>query len=206
MGHANKTLMEQLPYLGEHPRRQSLHLLTMALNCLTTHYAPLWKELFSEAFNTHRWAKRDHRLPDSHFTSLTPEWTPNTPLRASFARRQALLEIDVLAAQALGLTLEELVTIYRIQFPVLSGYERKTYYDQAGRIVYLDGDQGYGFSTPEWRKIQNMTSGVVTRTITDNTLPTGPVERTIEYHAPFDLMNREADYAEAWAFFEAQLT
>ena len=195
-------VLQQLFYVKEF--QVLIAARTLLLNCLTSHYAPLWQELFSDGFPTQCWAKRDHRLLDSHFSSLTPEWTPTSPLRTAFARRQALLELDVLAAQALGLTLEELLTIYRIQFPVFRDYERNTYYDQTGRIAYLGGDQGYGFSTPEWKKIQNMTSGVVTRTIVDNTLPTGPVERTIEYHAPFDPMNREADYAEAWAFFEAQ--
>ena len=47
-----------------------------------------------------------------------------------------------------------------------------------------------------------MREGVVTYTFSDDTLPGGPVERTVEYHAPFDKCDRENDYAEAWAFFE----
>ncbi|MFH1758287.1 MAG: hypothetical protein ABH969_09590 [Pseudomonadota bacterium] len=39
-------------------------------------------------------------------------------------------------------------------------------------------------------------------TITDDTLPGGPRERTITYTAPFDRCDREADYATAWAAFE----
>ncbi len=49
-----------------------------------------------------------------------------------------------------------------------------------------------------------MQSGTVTRTITDTTLPTGPVERTLEYHAPFTLQNRETDYATVWAKLDAR--
>ena len=37
------------------------------------------------------------------------------------------------------------------------------------------------------------------------TLPTGPVERTITYHAPFDRCDREQDYATVWAEFTRRL-
>ena len=46
-----------------------------------------------------------------------------------FARRYALIEIDVLVAQALGLSLEQLTSIYKSQFPVLAENEEGTWYD-----------------------------------------------------------------------------
>ena len=98
------------------------------------------------------------------------------------------------------MTVQELCSIYRIQFPVFRQYEDNTYYDQRGRIVYLDGDQAYGLSTPEWKQKRHQAS--ITRTVQDDTLPGGLRERTIDYIAPFDRCDREADYATAWKFFD----
>jgi hypothetical protein len=72
------------------------------------------------------------------------------------------------------------------------------------RIVFTcsKGLPGVGFSRPEWNDIKEMKSGTVSRTITDDTLPGGPRQRTITYIAPFDRCDREADYATAWAAFE----
>jgi hypothetical protein len=176
----------------------------LMLNCLTTHYADLWEECWNEAFQQERWTKDDPRVDNGKFTNLTPKWQRNCALRTDYERRQALVEIDVLAAMALGLTLNELCTIYRIQFPVLRQNENDTWYDQNGRIVFTcsKGLLGVGFARPEWNEIKDMTLGTVSRTITDDTLPGGPRERTITYTAPFDKCNREADYAAAWTAFE----
>jgi len=193
----------QLPLLNKRWRTQT-NLRTLMLNCLTTHYTELWEECWDETFKKERWTKNDPRLDNAKFANLSPKWQRNCALRTDYERRQALVEIDVLAAMALGLTLEELCTIYRIQFPVLRQNENDTWYDQNGRIVFTcsKGLPGVGYSRPEWNEIKDMKSGTVSRTITDDTLPGGPIERTITYTAPFDRCNREADYATAWAEFE----
>jgi hypothetical protein len=166
------------------------------------------------------------RLPNLFFTNLTPAWHSDCALRSDYARRQALVEIDVLAAMALELTLEELKTIYRVQFPVLRENEADTWYDRNGRIVFtvskgLTGvglprkankaDKAYGIHTPErkeqgialgWEDVKDLQAGTVTKTYMDDTMPGGPFDRTVEYVAPFDRCDRESDYETAWAAFE----
>lgn len=236
-------LMESIPYdfyikatgkgsggigvLGGLPIIRSIYsiriiLTTLLLNSLNEYYAPLWKKCWNVVWPFTTWSKSDPRLSPARFTSLTSEWTWDTPLRTDYERRQALVEIDVLTAMALGMTLQQLKTIYRIQFPVLQSYEADTWYDANGRITFTNNRSltGVGFTRPEWENagaVQPIKRGdapwdgimkhapagyVFARTITDDTMPGGPVQRTIEYAAPFDRCDRELDYETAWKFFE----
>jgi len=199
-------LWATFPLLTQTPQ---LTLRVLCLSCLTKYYSELWQEGWEESFALNTWAKDDPRLPKDTFSKLTPEWTWETPLRTDYARRQALVEIDVLVARALGLTVDELCTIYRIQFPVLKQNENDTWYDQTGRIVFTcsKGLPGVGFDRAKWNEIKDLKAGDPCPTLPRNLewLPEdqrGNVEPTITYYPPFDKCDREADYRTAWAYFD----
>ena len=235
--HVNTSILNRLPILTEDcppSLRNSLRLRALALSCLTTPYADLWEQVCAaplpedptrrhiDAFKADAWTSSNPCLHAEFFKELMPTWSRNIPLRTDYARRQALVEIDVLAAIALGLTLEELLTIYRVQFPVLRQYEADTYYDANGRIVFtvskglpgvglprkaVRGDTSYTIQTPDyqaseaplgWEDIANLQAGTITREVIDHTQPYGPFSRRIEYRAPFVRCDRERDYGAAW--------
>lgn len=179
---------------------------TLVLNCLNTKYVTLWESLWKDSYNSFRWASIDQRLNSDFYKNLNSTWSTDCSLRTDYERRQALIELDVLVAMALGMTLDQLKTIYRIQFPVMQQYEQETWYDSKGRIVFTTNRSltGVGFERKEWENgIKGATAGEkFYRTTMDDTMPGGPVERTIEYVAPFDRCDREQDYETAWKFFE----
>lgn len=229
-GHANISLMSQLPTTHDglsDSVKAGLRARALGLNCLTTHYADLWEQVFDLAFTDQRWSQPDNpRLPQDFWQNLTSDWTRDCALRTDYARRMALVEIDVLVAQALGLTLDELLLIYRVQFPVMQQYERDTWYDINGRIVFTNSKGLVGVGLPRkgsrtapptvitlpdgtkktgnhgWEDIRDLPDGtVIEQTVEDDTLPNGPHKKVRTWTAPFALANREEDYRIAWEFF-----
>ena len=239
-GHVNVSLLDGLPIITESCSpsiRNALRARALCLSCLTTHYGDLWEQVCNtplpedtsrrhiDAFRADGWTSTDPCLSANFFTELTSTWHRNVALRSDYARRQAMVEIDVLAAKALGFTLDELLTIYHVQFPVMRQYEADTYYDANGRIVFtaskgipgvglprkpLRGDTSYSLSTPTrqatglalgWKDVSALASGIIGRRVLDQTGPGRPITRTIEYVAPFGAGDRERAYAVAWAVF-----
>lgn len=199
---------------------RAIILRTLRLNAITSAYRPLWENVIDDCANEMRFTKRDERLQS--YDTITHNWSKKNILVSDYARRQALLEIDVLVSMAFELTLDELMNMYRLQFHILRNQESNTWYDANGRITFTNNRSltGVGFSRPEWENagavqpvrrsdapwdgvMKHAPAGYVfARTIMDDTMPGGPVERTIEYVAPFDRCDREQDYETAWKFFE----
>lgn len=214
MANLNPKRLQLFP-LGIAEKYQSaMYSRTLLLNCLTVHYADLWQSCWRPEYAQEEWSLSDPRLKP--FTGLTEEWTWDTPLRNYFERRQALVEIDVLAAMALGLSLKDLELIYTIQFPVLQQNENDTWYDAKGNIVFTcsKGLNGVGCERKEWESIRgNLSEDSMTYEGTEATyIHTIDPKKSemyggeqVTYYAPYTKCDRIADYRRAWAFFENRL-
>jgi hypothetical protein len=195
--------------------KPSLFVRTLMLNCLTNHYADLWQEMWKEEYKNETWSIEDKRLKP--FASLIEQWQWATPLRNYFERRQALVEIDVIAAMVLGLSLQDLEMIYTIQFPVLQQNENDTWYDAEGKIVFTcsKGLTGVGLDRPAWNAMRGNPITDADGTVIAYEGAEPQYTHTIDprkselyggqqqtFIAPYNRCDRIADYRTAWAHFE----
>jgi hypothetical protein len=191
-GDINPAALYRLPLVMDHPLQGALVLRTLRLNCVTDAYADLWSDVYREVFTADQWAGGRPRANRPGLGAVMPQWTANTPLRIAEDRRQALVEIDALVAFMLGVSADQLCTIYRAQFAVLYGYDHNSYvYDANGRLVPYE-------VLSVWRKKGDKISGAE-RTATNQS------GHTYIYELPFRLLDREADMRTAYAEFERRL-
>lgn len=210
--------MQGFPLGIDEKYNNAMRSRTLLLNCLTTHYADLWNDCWREEYKQETWSLRDKRLKP--FDQLHEDWSWDIPLRNYFERRLALVEIDVISAMALGLSLQDLEMIYTIQFPVLQQNENDTWYDAEGKIVFTCSKGLTGVGLDRKRNAKTGMLGwedIRGEQIDDNTYrgnaPThthtidpskselyGGQQQT--FVAPYTRCDRIADYRRAWAHFE----
>lgn len=198
----NKSRFDTFPLGIESKYKRALACRTLLLNSLTLYYAPLWETCWDSSFCNESWSVSDPRLKP--FSSLTSKWSWNTPLRNYYERRQALVEIDVIAAMAIGIKLEHLILLYESQFPVLEENDDDTWYDAHGNIVFTcsKGLIGVGVDRPIWEQIRNQKEGETYTHTIDPAKSELYGGQQVTYYAPYTKCDRIEDYRRAWAHFE----
>ncbi len=187
------SIINQIPYVSNSPLMSELRLRILRLSCLTDAYAALWESGFESGFADCSWTSLPLGTSDSRSISVDQRrWSIDTPLRRNAYRRQALVELDALVALMLGVSADELCSLYRSQFAVLYGYDRRlSYYDCNGRLVPRSVFR-------IWRKMGD------SLTLEDRTAA-NPAGNVYTYELPFVTLDREADMRQAYAEFERRL-
>ena len=227
-GHLQPGVISGLPLINYQSRLKAALIRSLSLNCLTYPYKSLWESQFESGFLEEQWTQQSAGLIPDWFAHLTPQWNRNCALRSDLMRRQALLELDVLTAQAMGLDFQDLITLYRLRFRVMRDYEANTWYDQNGRIVFTNNSALPSVGLPRKKRtkdaddsityringhsvdagglgfedVKDMKDGYIEKTFPDISMSDKPVMTTVKYVAPFFQMDREADYHRAWEVFE----
>ncbi|MFC7812102.1 hypothetical protein [Streptomyces olivaceus] len=176
-----------------HPLAPALLLRTLRLNCLTRAYADLWQDLHDPTWPTQEpWACTWPGLPP--LNDVTPDWTPDTPLRTERARRAALVEIDALVAVWLGMDADALIAAYRGRFPVLQKYEAVTWFDANGwKLAGNARTIGQRQTKETWKQFEAYQAAPDTAPVPDG------------YTLPFHRADREQEMREAHAYFKQRL-
>jgi hypothetical protein len=179
---------------SDHPLTSALLLRALRLNSLTKAYAPLWQELFHPTWP----AYEDWAIPWPNIsplaTELSPLWTMKTPLRTEYERRAALVELDALTAVWLGISADQLVTLYRSRYYILAQRESEMHFDARGRKVAAS-HHTYGHGQTK----ETYSALLAHLEFPDSTPPPQG------YEPPFYKADREAEMRGAHAHFQARL-
>ena len=198
----------RVPWVDAGPTARSR---TLRLACLTSNYKDLWNRN-AKNLSPMQWSSSDARLDFEGLVGGPSTWNRDAAFRTDFARRMALIEIDVLVAQAFGMTVDQLIEIYRIYFPILRENESNTWYDQEGKVVwtsskgltgvgFIDEETGKSPSKSAWKEAFSKES-TLRCSVVDDTLPGGPRRMDRHFVGPFTRSDRIEDYRRAWEHFE----
>ena len=178
----------------------------LRLTCLTSHYRKLWQDaqandIAKDRFSIQR-AVLESDLEHGWGTLDAGQWDWKSALRTDFSRRLAMIEIDVLVSLGLGLTINQLLSMYGVQFPVLREYESNDEYDQKGRRLPNTARKSPG--AKELRDARKSHDGVSPISITWD-LDKGKQQVTKTFYPPFFKVDREEDYLIAYEHFTQRL-
>lgn len=188
----NFNTIRRMPWSDFDGLDSELMLRVLRLNAVTDAYSELWTEAVKFTDPNDVWTGGLDYLGRGRLAEVGGSWIPSSVLRRASDRRQAAVEVDAIVAIMMGLSADELCTIYRTQFAVLYGYDRNTYfYDANGRLVPNS-------VLTVWRKKGDDIS-------VDERTATNASDNTYTYELPFVTLDREADMRQAYAHFEKVL-
>jgi hypothetical protein len=176
---------------------------TLRLSSLTEAYSHIWNKLYKPTLNDDSFCLPGiNNTSEAGWSELTNTWDKSYALRTDFLRRQASLEIDVLAAIALGLKIEQLIQLYTVQFPIMKTYDEIDQYDSKGRRLPNTTRKDAGAKELREELIDHDGNTFVT---VNWEIDNGNQAVTKTFYPPFKHVDRIEDYKTAYRVFSARL-
>ena len=209
------SVINGLPFGIKNPYKTAIIQRVLRLNCVNEWYEQLWDEN-ADNYGSISWSINDNRLSSYNNHS---KYDAGVLLRNDFERRMAMVEIDVLVAMSIGLSLEDLEFIYNSTFATTQKYEADTWYDSNGRVVFSVSSE-YDLKIPRignrrqgslgWEDIrgEQIDENTYAGTTPTHTSAIDPAKSELyggqqqTFVAPYTRCDRIADYRTAWAHFE----
>lgn len=110
--------MLDFPFFERVDFRDAIVIRTLALNCLSRHFARLFEGVKVEREN-------DTLMSGKKLLNPGQKWSQAAALRTQGDRLTAAVELDALVALSFGLEFRHLKQIYDIYFPVLKKYDQE---------------------------------------------------------------------------------
>lgn len=200
-GDCRHDLLKTLPLIGGGCAK-SIISRGLRLVCVTSSYKDLWSSVATslQGFDD-SWALASAEGTPAGW-ACDPRWSKSEIFQTDYDRFRALLEIDVLVALSLGLSVEELIQVYKVQFSALVEYEKIDEYDAHGqRLPNTARKDAGGTEVRTARAHHDGISPLTVKWNIDNGNQT--VNRT--FYLPFTRVDRIENYRTAYQVFSERL-
>ncbi len=174
----------------------------LRLCCLTTAYEGLWESQYSEIDESTSFGECVTKFGEADWSECDVSFSTRFSLRSDLARRNFLIEIDVLFALEFGISISELIGIYQTYFSVLSRYENVDLYDTAGSRLPNTTRKDPG--ARELSQQMSTHDGVSPLTVSWE-IDNGNQTVTKTFYPPFSHVDRIEDYRTAYRVFSERL-
>ena len=172
----------------------------LLLNSVSKAYQTLWNKVGPSLGEDNWMFEGDPLLDKSVFGLLKQDWNGSCIVCNDYQRHELFAELDVLIAKMLGLSLDELIEIYRSMFPNFLQSEDNTYYDSNGRIIFTTNRSysgSYTLSSQEWENVKGNSDGSASKQYIES-FNDIKEERNVTFTPPYRKIDRIKLYQDIW--------
>ena len=193
-GNVHNSDISIVPTITRDDIKSAVIARVLALQCLST--------AFDEYYESIELSGSSPEMLRSAFNGTDFSIQMRPRVRGDLMRRLTQIEIDVLCALELDLTADELIQIYKVQFPVMKDYEEVDEYDTRGQRLPNTKRKDAGGT--EVRAARTDHDGVSPLTVSWE-IDNGNQTVTKTFYPPFAHVDRIEDYRTAYRVFSERL-